>query len=191
MAEHEIPERLRWAVEQLAIEPDARVLEIGCGTGVALGLVCEYLSTGHILGIDRSAVAIDRARTRNAAHIAEGMAGLWLGDLKDFASDAGAFDRVFAVNVNVFWTGPARAELQRLFELTKPGGVVLLVYEAPDARKAERIANDLHEKLTAQGFLTTSSKGPSPKLVGITALHPPAGPPRPTGSRGRPPSRAM
>ncbi|WNG63048.1 class I SAM-dependent methyltransferase [Archangium gephyra] len=181
-----MPVRLRWAVEQLAIQPDARVLEIGCGTGVAVGLVCERLSTGHILGIDRSASAIDRARMRNAAHIAEGRAGLWRGELKDFTSDAGAFDTVFAVNVNVFWTGPALAEIRRLFELTKPGGVVLLVYEAPDARKAERIANDLHEKLTGQGFLTTSSKGPSSKLVGITALHPPAGPPRPTGSRGLP-----
>ncbi|OJT27462.1 hypothetical protein BO221_05705 [Archangium sp. Cb G35] len=186
MAEHEIPVRLRWAVEQLVIAPDARVLEIGCGTGVAVGLVCERLRTGHITGIDRSASAIERARKRNATHIAEGRAGLWLGELKDFASDAGAFDTVFAVNVNVFWTGPARDELRKLFELTKPGGVVLLVYEAPDARKAERIENALHEKFTAQGFLTTSSKGPSSKLVGITALHPPAGPPRPTGSRGHP-----
>ena len=81
---------------------------------------------------------------------------------------------VFSVNVNVFWTGAARAELQRLFALTKPGGVVLLVYEVPDARKAERIVNDRHEKLTAHGFLTTSSKGSSPKLVALTAIHPPA-----------------
>ncbi|MFE8601779.1 SAM-dependent methyltransferase [Archangium violaceum] len=186
MAEHEIPERLRWTVEQLGIEPDARVLEIGCGTGVAVGLVCERLRTGHITGIDRSASAIDRARKRNAAHIAAGKAGLWRGDLMDFTSDAGVFDTVFAVNVNVFWTGAARAELQRLFELTKPGGVALLVYEAPDTRMAERIANALHEKFTARGLLTTSLQGPSPKLVGITVLHPSAGPPRPTGTRGRP-----
>lgn len=174
MTEHEVPVRLRWAVDQLAIAPDARVLEIGCGTGVAVGLVCERLSTGHITGIDRSASAIGRARDRNAAHIAAGRAGLWLGDLTDFAPDAGAFDRTFAVNVNVFWTGPAGAEFRQLSELTRPGGVVHLVYEAPDTRKAERIANALHEKLTERGFLTTISKGPSPKLVGIAAINPPA-----------------
>jgi len=170
MAKHEVPVRLRWAVEQLGIAPGARVLEIGCGTGVAVGLVCERLSTGHITGIDRSASAIGRARERNAAHVAAGRAGLWLGELMDFVSDAGAFDRVFAVNVNAFWTGPARADFQRLFELTRPGGVVLLVYEAPDARKAERIANALHEKLTERGFLSTVSKGPSPALVGLMAI---------------------
>lgn len=169
MKEQEVPVRLRWAVEQLGIAPGARVLEIGCGTGVAVGLVCERLTTGHITGIDRSASAIGRARQRNAAHIAAGRAGLWTGDLMDFAPDAGAFDRVFAVNVNVFWTGPAQAQLQRLSELTRPGGAVHLVYEAPDARKAGRIAKALHEKFTERGFPTTILEGPSPKLAGITA----------------------
>jgi hypothetical protein len=48
-----VPEQVRWAVEVLDPGPEVRLLEIGCGPGVALSLICERLVGGRIVAIDR------------------------------------------------------------------------------------------------------------------------------------------
>jgi trans-aconitate methyltransferase len=57
-------------VDALAVEPDDRLLEIGCGHGVAVTLACQKLDRGSITAIDRSPTMIEMASKRNADHVA-------------------------------------------------------------------------------------------------------------------------
>jgi trans-aconitate methyltransferase len=67
-------ERLVWAVDTLEAKPNDQLLEIGCGHGVAVSLVCEKLKDGHIIAIDHSTKMITMAKKRNVDYIAAGKA---------------------------------------------------------------------------------------------------------------------
>ena len=161
-----VPERIRWAVETLAVRPGDRVLEIGCGSGVAASLVCDRLDEGRMLAIDRSATQIERARRRNHAHLASGRLGLETADIADLdMEDGGRFDKVFAINVNVFWLGPATKELSRVRRALAPDGRLFLFYEPPGAERARQVVERVAAVLRAEGFAEPQTLAPRPTLL--------------------------
>src|SRR5215218_86995 len=76
-------ERFVWAVDTLEVRPADRLLEVGCGHGVAVSLVCERLTTGTITAIDRSPKMIEMATRRNREHVEAGRAVLEAVALED------------------------------------------------------------------------------------------------------------
>jgi cyclopropane fatty-acyl-phospholipid synthase-like methyltransferase len=164
-----IPDRIRWAVETLAVEPGDRLLEIGGGHGVAASLVCERLDRGSLLLIDRSTTAIERARRRNPEHLASGRLALETVDVVDFDPGAARFDKVFAVNVNVFWTTPATEELARIRRALERDGRLFLFYETPSAARARQAVGGMVDALRATGFAQPQLVSRSATLVGCVA----------------------
>jgi SAM-dependent methyltransferase len=174
-----VPERLVRAVEQLAIAPADRVLEIGCGRGVAVSLVCARLDRGRIVAIDRSATMVRLALQRNTEHIAAGRASIHHGEVDSTLLAGERFDKVFAVNVNLFWTGPAARELAAIRRLLRPGGALYLCYEPPVAARAAELAEKLVAELGKHGFAATTTitpTGGSAVQLSVVARPEPASP---------------
>jgi ubiquinone/menaquinone biosynthesis C-methylase UbiE len=123
-------ERLRSVVELLDIRPDDRVLEIGCGHGVAATLVCERLEGGHLTAVDRSEKMIQAASRRNAAYVEAGRAEFLATDLENLDLGARRFDKIFAVRVGLFHREPERARgiVERWLA---PGGKVFAFFDQP------------------------------------------------------------
>src|SRR5215211_8225061 len=99
-------ERFVWAVDTLEVRPADRLLEVGCGHGVAVSLVCERLTSGRITAIDRSSKMIEMAARRNREHIAGGRAVLKTAALETADFEDERFDKIFAFNVAPFWLQP-------------------------------------------------------------------------------------
>jgi cyclopropane fatty-acyl-phospholipid synthase-like methyltransferase len=123
-------ERLRKIVEKLDVGPDDRVLEIGCGHGVAASLICERLEGGRLVAIDRSAKMIAAAARRNGEHVATGRAEFLVAALEDVDLGERRFDKVLAVRVGLFHRDPVRAHALAERWLV-PGGEVVAVFDPP------------------------------------------------------------
>lgn len=151
LAEKAVPKRLQWAVETLDLAPSDRVLEIGCGRGIAATLVCERLKDGALIAIDRSEKAIEAARQRNHEHAATGKAAFNVIALEGADFSEASFDKIFAVNVNLFWVRSPERELKAIRRWLAPGGRVYLYWEPPGGG-AEEIAGKVVPALEANGF---------------------------------------
>ena len=93
--------RIAEFVNALPLEPGLRVLEIGCGPGVAAREVSRRIGSGFILGVDRSSKAIDLALKGSAAEMAAGRLGFREIAIEDFqlGPELEPFDIAFAMRV--------------------------------------------------------------------------------------------
>jgi SAM-dependent methyltransferase len=171
--------RFAWIVRTMAVRPADRVLEIGPGSSDSIACLAEQAIEGTVVGVERSVTAIARASKRHAAHLASGRVRLVHADLTDLAPDrllretglgTAGFDKVLAVNVNLFWTKRPTAELALIRQLLAPGGTLGLYYgygppDAADPAGPKPPLARLTEHLTEAGFdVRTISSG---DLLGV------------------------
>lgn len=151
-----ISPRFRWMVDVLPLDPGDRVLEVGCGHGVALSLIGERLTTGTITGVDRSPKMIAIATRRNTALVDAGRVRLRTASLHEMDDEPGSFDLICAMNVASFLTHPDR-DLGAAWRLLVPGGTLGLFAQLPPwASGGSTWLGDTSATLGDHGFLVTS-----------------------------------
>jgi ubiquinone/menaquinone biosynthesis C-methylase UbiE len=125
-----VSERLQSVVDELSIRPDDRILEIGCGHGVAATLVCRRLVDGRLTAVDRSPKMIEAARRRNAEYVADGRAEFLVASLEELDLGDRRFDTIFAVRVGLFHRDPVRAR-GLAGRWLAPGGKIVAFFDQP------------------------------------------------------------
>jgi len=159
--------RQRWVVERLDLRGTERVLEFGCGPGIAAALVAARLMGGTLLAVDRSPVAVRRARARIGSLPHVGIEQTALADL----SAPEPFDVAFGVDVNVFWTSAAHGECEALSRLLRPGGRLALCFSLGPTG-ADRIVPGVRAALAPHPFTDpTVSEGPG--VIAVDAVRHP------------------
>jgi ubiquinone/menaquinone biosynthesis C-methylase UbiE len=146
-------ERFVWAVNALRIRSADRLLEVGCGHGVAVSLVCEKLTTGRITAIDRSPKMIAMASRRNREHLEAGRAVLEAVSLEEADFGDQRFEKVFAFNVAPFWLRP-QAAFGAVHRYLDRHGVVYLFWDSRHASpgRTRELSRQVCEKVRLGGF---------------------------------------
>ena len=121
-----LPHRLRKkAVQRLDLEPGETVLEIGCGTGRNLPLLCETVGDdGQVIGVDASSGMLARAQQWVTHHHRQNVRLL-----QQDAAELTLLDQVDAVLFSLSYSVLPDREtvLQKAWEALRPDGRLVIV----------------------------------------------------------------
>ncbi len=113
------------AVAMLDLEPDDRVLDVGCGTGFGTAGLLEHVEEVH--GLDQSEHQLAQATAKFGV---DGSVRFYRGDAERLPFPDDSFDVVWSSGSIEYWPNPV-ATLAELRRVARPGGTVLVV--GPDA----------------------------------------------------------
>jgi ubiquinone/menaquinone biosynthesis C-methylase UbiE len=113
-------------VRALGLPAGGRVLEVGCGRGVALPVFARLLHPARLVGLDLEPALLDEAQVRLEA--AGAVAELVPGDVRRMPFASGSFDLVVDFGTCYHTARPAAA-LAEIARVLAPGG--LFVHETP------------------------------------------------------------
>jgi demethylmenaquinone methyltransferase/2-methoxy-6-polyprenyl-1,4-benzoquinol methylase len=179
------------AIGLLAIQPEDRVLDVGCGTGFATEALVER--SDHVHGIDQSVHQLEKAWAKLGKHDPIVFAR---GDAERLPYADDSFDVIWSSGSIEYWPNPVDA-LREFRRICTPGGQVLVVGpNNPKTSLMQRVADAIMlfydeteaDRMFAEAGFTDvdhTLMGPSynPEIAIVTVATVPDDPPSNTDSR--------
>jgi ubiquinone/menaquinone biosynthesis C-methylase UbiE len=162
--------RVLWTISQLQISDHDRILEIGFGPGAAIHEISKIVKNGAIAGIDHSKIMLHQASRRNFRAIKSGQVELKQGSSDSLPYPEDYFNKVFGINVNLFWKDPSQ-NMKELKRVLKPRGKLAIILQPHWAKTEEAIqaiGKQLLDQFLKIGFTNVNLK--SQKLRSGTCL---------------------
>lgn len=122
------------ALRLLDVRPGETVLEVGFGGGALLAAILP-LGPAKAIGVDLSAEMVSRGRRRFRREIAAGRAVIEAGAVGSLPLADNVVDKACSLNTIYFWPDPA-AGMRDLACVVRPGGILLIGFEAPETLRA-------------------------------------------------------
>jgi ubiquinone/menaquinone biosynthesis C-methylase UbiE len=118
----------RWTIDLMKVQPTDRVLDVGCGGGMAVKLLAQSANQGFVVGLDYSPEMVAQAARRNAEAIECGRVQTEHGDAMALPFEDQMFDKVCAIETFYFWPDPLRG-LEQAYRVLRPGGQLTITLE--------------------------------------------------------------
>ncbi|MCX6230653.1 MAG: class I SAM-dependent methyltransferase [Bacteroidetes bacterium] len=127
-------------INELNIQTDENIYEIGYGPGFGVHLIAEKYSC-NISGIDFSALMYNKAFKKNNSFIMEGKVNLSYGDLLKAETANEKYNKIFCVNVIYFWIDLNQV-FTKIHSMLENDGVFLIYMEHKDSLASLKFTED-------------------------------------------------
>ena len=151
----------RWGLGHISIEPDAIILDVGCGGGKTVQELARVSSNGKVYGLDYSQDMVELSRKINKKFIREGRVEIRHGSVSSLPFPDGVFDLVTAFESYYFWPNLID-DLKAVKRVLKPAGTLLLAnevykhenFEKRNSKWARWLDMQIHTPEEFKNFLT-------------------------------------
>lgn len=113
------------AISPLVINGNNSILDIGCGSGLAIKLMVNKFNNSSITGMDISETCIRQSIKKNKEGIRKGKVKLILGDVEKIPFTNNSFDIVTAFQTHYYWFDFPKALLE-IKRVLISGGIFVL-----------------------------------------------------------------
>lgn len=117
-----------WTIGLMGVRPADHILDIGCGSGMAVALLSGIAKRGFVAGLDYSEEMVRQATHRNQASVGRGRVEIRSGDAMDLPYGAGTFDKVCGIETVYFWPDPLKG-LREAHRVLQVGGELAVTVE--------------------------------------------------------------
>jgi len=128
-------------IRDLKIQANDKILEIGYGPGVGIGLISRIFESCNIYGIDFSELMYKRASKRNYRFIKDNRVHLMFGDFIETELNTAGFDKIFCINVVYFWDD-LQKPFEKVYSLLKDDGTFCIYMAGKDELNKAKFTKD-------------------------------------------------
>ena len=147
----------RIAIRALNCSPDNTILDLGCGSGHAVGILAGMAGQGLILGLDHSAIMLAQALSHNRHTVRQRRVHLVRGRIDAMPWRDNTIDKILAVHVVYFASEAGMREARRVL---RPGGRIVIVATDRSAMARWKFTHSsTHELFDARGLADLLVRG--------------------------------
>lgn len=119
----------RWGLKYLKVEPNATILDCGCGGGANIKRLLKMCPKGVVKGLDYSPLCVESSKKLNKEAIEEGRCMVKECSVTAIKFSDGLFDIVTAFETVYFWPSLLHC-FKEVYRVLKPNGTFFICNES-------------------------------------------------------------